>query len=202
MPSRFAAVTNKKNSQLIKQASCSRNIRRRWRSYEVKLCLFYSNLSIKPVKRFFVYKCKLSLSLALLYLVDFFVNKHNTKFHNLFLQNDFKYKKNSQLLSKKFSRKSYTNVFKSFICRQEKATAVRSLGAKNVIVGNSIWVKNHHFCAKLSHRFSIYWNNYSPQCRWLVVYIYPAASQLSKLLRLATSTSVNNCYISYGGQIQ
>ena len=25
-----------------------------------KLCLFYFNLSIKPMKKFFVYKCKLS----------------------------------------------------------------------------------------------------------------------------------------------
>ena len=157
------------------------------------------------MKKFFVYKCKLSLSLALLYLVDLFINKLKTKFHNLFLQNDFNYKKNSQLLLKKFPRKSYTNAFKSFICRQEKATAVavRSLRAKIVIVGNNIWVKNQSIkCAQLSHRFSIYWNNYSPRCRWLVVYIYLAASQLSKLPRLATSTSMNNCYISYGGQIQ
>ena len=50
----------------------------------VKLCLFDSNLSIKPVKKFFVYKCKLSLSLALLYLVDLFINKLKTKFNNLF----------------------------------------------------------------------------------------------------------------------
>ena len=37
-------------------------------------------------------------------------------------------------------RKTSTNAFKSFICRQEKATAaaVRSLRAKIVIVGNSI----------------------------------------------------------------
>ena len=59
------------------------------------------------------------------------------------LQNDFKYKKNSQLLLKKFRRKSQTNAFKSFIYRQEKATtsAVRSLRAKTVIVCNSKWVK-------------------------------------------------------------
>ena len=50
----------------------------------VKLCLFYLNLSIKPVKKFFVYKCKLSLSLALLYLLDLFINKLKTKFNNLF----------------------------------------------------------------------------------------------------------------------
>ena len=107
MPSPFAAVTNKEISQLIKQAVT----RRRWRSsgwtfWQVKLCLFDLNLSTKPAKKFFVYKCKLSLSLALLYLVDLFINKLKTKFSNLFLQNDFKYKKNSQLLLRKFSRKS------------------------------------------------------------------------------------------------
>ena len=92
------------------------------------------------MKKFYVYKCKLSLGLALLYLVDLFINKLKAKFNNLFLQNDFKYKKNSQLLLKKFPRKSETNALKSFICRQEKATAaaVRSLRAKIVIVGNSI----------------------------------------------------------------
>ena len=71
-----------------------------------KAFLFDLNLSIKPVKKFFVYKCKLSLSLALLYLVDLFINKLKTKFNNLFLQNDFKYKKNSQLFLKKFPHKS------------------------------------------------------------------------------------------------
>ena len=50
------------------------------------------------MKKFFVYKCKLSLSLALLYLVDLFINKLKTKFNNLFLENDFKYKNNSLLL--------------------------------------------------------------------------------------------------------
>ena len=64
----------------------------------MKLCLFDLNLSIKPVKKFFVYKCKLTLSLALLYLVDLFINKLKTKFNDLFLQNYFKYKKNSQEL--------------------------------------------------------------------------------------------------------
>ena len=36
------------------------------------------------MKKFFVYKCKLSVSLALLYLVDLFINKLKTKFNNLF----------------------------------------------------------------------------------------------------------------------
>ena len=48
----------------------------------------------------------ISVSLALLYLVDLFISKIKTKFNNLFLQNDFKYKKNSQRLLKKFLRKS------------------------------------------------------------------------------------------------
>ena len=65
---------------------------------EVLTGIFYLNLSIKPEKKFFVYKCKLSLSLALFYFVDSFINKLKTKFNNLFLQNDFKCKKNSQLL--------------------------------------------------------------------------------------------------------
>ena len=88
------------------------------------------------MKNFFVCKCKLSLSLALLSLVDLLINKLKTKFNNLFLQNDFKYKNNSQLLLKKFPHKSWTNAFKSFVCRQEKATAmaVRLLRAKIVIV--------------------------------------------------------------------
>ena len=50
----------------------------------IKLCLFDLNLAIKPVKKFFVYKSKLSLSLALLYLVDLFMNKLKTKFNNFF----------------------------------------------------------------------------------------------------------------------
>ena len=41
---------------------------------------------MKPVKKFFVYKFKLSLSIALLYLVDLFINKVKTKFNNLFTE--------------------------------------------------------------------------------------------------------------------
>ena len=108
MPSRFAAVTNKEISQL---SNCSRNIYTKkvtkfgLEVLTVKPCLFDLNLSIKPVKKFFVYKCKL-LSLALLYYVDLFINKLKTRFNNLFLQNDFKYKKKSLLLLTKFPRKS------------------------------------------------------------------------------------------------
>ena len=80
---------NKQRNVTTNQASCSRNTRKRWRGSvckfeRVKLCLFDLNLSIKPVKKFFVYKCKLSLSLALLYLVDLFINRLKMKFNNLF----------------------------------------------------------------------------------------------------------------------
>ena len=62
---------------------------------------------MKPVKNCFVYKCKLSSSLALLYLAELFINKLKTKFNSfIFFQNGFKYKENSQLLLTKFPRKS------------------------------------------------------------------------------------------------
>ena len=66
----FVAVTNKQISQIIKQAvpeMCEES------DEQVKLCLFDLKLSMKMVKRFFVYKCKFNL--ALLYLADMFVNK-------------------------------------------------------------------------------------------------------------------------------
>ena len=67
--------------------------------------------------------CKMLFKLALPYLCnvcpnfvserssyslrsDLFINKLKTKFNNRFLQNDFKYKKNSLLLLKKFPHKS------------------------------------------------------------------------------------------------
>ena len=42
-------------------------------------------------KKLFAYKCKLSLGLALLYLVDLFISKLKTKFNNLFyrIQKEF-----------------------------------------------------------------------------------------------------------------
>ena len=49
------------------------------------------------MKKVYAYKCKLNL--ALLYLAELFINKLKTKFNSLFLQNGFKYKENSQLLS-------------------------------------------------------------------------------------------------------
>ena len=79
--------------------------------------------------------------------------------------------------------------------RKSDDRGLQSLRAKIVIVGNSKWVKNHHFCAQLSHCFSIYPNNYSPQCWWLVVEIFTSPLRGLGKTPLATSTGVNNCYI-------
>ena len=57
--------------------------------------------------QFLVYKCRLSL--ALFHLADMFINKLKTQLND-FLQNDFKYKKNSQLLLKKCPRKSISSL--------------------------------------------------------------------------------------------
>ena len=102
MPCRFAAVRNKEISQLIKQAVPKIHEEGDEAGLEVltgKALSFFTRI-------YRVYKCKLSFSLALLYLVHLFINKLKTKFNSLFLQNDFKYKKDSPLLLKKFPRKS------------------------------------------------------------------------------------------------
>ena len=85
MPSRFAAVTDKEISQLIKRAVPEIHEEGDgWEFKQVKLCLFDLNLSIKLAKKFFVY-ARLELNLHLqLYLVDLFINKLKTKFNNLF----------------------------------------------------------------------------------------------------------------------
>ena len=66
-----------------------------------KALSFWLEFIDKTGEEVFCYK----FSLALVYLVDLFISKIKTKFNNLFLQNDFKYKKNSQLFLKKFPRK-------------------------------------------------------------------------------------------------
>ena len=61
---------------------------------------------MKPVKKFFVYKCKLSLSLALVYVVDLFINKLNTEFNNLFYRMFFSTKRNHNAFLKNIPCKS------------------------------------------------------------------------------------------------
>ena len=82
MASRFAAVTNKEISQIIKRAVPEIHEEGDEIRFErqVRPCLFDLNLQMKPVKKFFVYKCKLSLSLAFLYLADMFIYNLKTKF--------------------------------------------------------------------------------------------------------------------------
>ena len=73
MAFRFVAVKNKEISQIVKQAvpkMCEEG------DEQVKLCLFDLKLSMKVVKRFFVYKCKFSFVLP--YLADMFINKLKT----------------------------------------------------------------------------------------------------------------------------
>ena len=109
------------------------------------------------MKKFFVYKCKLSLSLALLYLVDWFINRLKTKFNNLF----YRMILNTKRIHNSFEEISPQELYKrlqKFYLSARKATnaAVRSLRARIVFVGNSKLVKNRHFCAQLSHCFSMY----------------------------------------------
>ena len=91
------------------------------------------------MKKFFVYKCKLSLSLALLYLVDLFINKLKTKFNNLFYRMILNAKRiHSSFNFKEISPQELNKCLQKFYFRQEKATTadVRSLRAKIAIVGN------------------------------------------------------------------
>ena len=71
-----------------------------------KALSFWQEFIDKTGEKVFCLQMQIKLSLALLYLVELFINKLKTKFNNPFLYNDFKYKKNSQLLLKKFPRKS------------------------------------------------------------------------------------------------
>ena len=66
----------------------------------LSVCLEFINETDEKVTSY--KKCKFSLSLALLYLAEFFRNIKSL----LFLQNGFKYKENSQLLSTKVPQKN------------------------------------------------------------------------------------------------
>ena len=69
----------RKNSQIIKQAVPEIHEE----GDEIRFGNF-KGVSMKLVKRFFVYKCKLSVSLALLWLAELFINKLKTKFNSFF----------------------------------------------------------------------------------------------------------------------
>ena len=71
-----------------------------------KALSFWLEFINKTGKKGFYFQMQISLSLALLYLVDLFVNKLKTKFNDLFYRMILITKKNSQLLLKKLPRKS------------------------------------------------------------------------------------------------
>ena len=78
MGSRFSAVTNNEISQIIKPAVPEiheEGNEVRFGRLTSKALSFDLNLSMKPVKKFFVYKCKLSSNLTLLHLVGLLINK-------------------------------------------------------------------------------------------------------------------------------
>ena len=83
------------------------------------------------------------------------------------------------LNTKRIHNSFWRNAFKSFICRQEKATAaaIRPLCTKIVIVGNGIWVKNYLTVLV-----------YTKTIVNLSVSVYIAAMQFGKYSTLATST--------------
>ena len=76
----FAAITNDVHFT-NKRRSCSRNTRTWrqnpvWQFSEVKFCLFNLNLSIKGVKKFLLYQCKLTevLRYFIYFIAEMFIN--------------------------------------------------------------------------------------------------------------------------------
>ena len=109
------------------------------------------------------------------------------------------HKKNSSLLLKKFPRQRAKQMPSKvlFVVKKEKATtaAVWSLRAKLVIVGNSKLVQKHHF-----------WRAYFSLFQYTLKQLFTSVSVASgggylprrfatQVTPLATSTSMNNCYI-------
>ena len=87
MPSRFAAVTKKEISQ--QSSKLFPKYTKKVTKFGVEVLTgqalsFWLEFIDKTGEKGFFYQCKLSLSLALLYLVDLFINKLKTKFNNLF----------------------------------------------------------------------------------------------------------------------
>ena len=81
------------------------------------------------MKKFFVYKCKLSWSLALLYLVDLFINKLKTKFNNLFYRTIL----NTKRIYNVPARAKQTPSKVLFVIKKKTTAAVRSSRPKIVI---------------------------------------------------------------------
>ena len=91
------------------------------------------------MEKFFLYKCKLSLSLALLYLVDLFINKLKTKLNNLFYRMIFNRKRLHNFFWRNFPARAKQMPSIYLSARKSDDRAVRSLRAK-IVIGNSKWV--------------------------------------------------------------
>ena len=114
--SRCAALTNKEIWQLIKQL---------FPKYTKKMTKFGLEVLTGKALSFWldfltwivVYKCKLSLSLALLYLVDLFINKLKTKFNNLFYRIILNTNRIHNSFWRNFPARAKQTPSKFFICR-------------------------------------------------------------------------------------
>ena len=108
----------------------------------------------KRWKKFFVFKCKLSL--ALLYLAGMFINKLKTKLNGFF----YRMVSNTERIHNPFWRNvpAGTKQMPLKVLFFGKITwrQLDYFRAKIVIVDSSKWVKNRKFCVQLSHCFSMY----------------------------------------------
>ena len=107
---------------------------------------------MKPVKKFFVYKCKLSLSLALLYLVDLFINKLKTKFNNLFYRIILNTNRIHNSFWRNFPARAKQSPSKVLFVAKTKATtaAVRSSRAKLEMVSMTWKTPSHNLALRLA----------------------------------------------------
>ena len=105
---------------------------------KVNLCLFDLNLSMKPVKKVFVYKYKLSLGLALRHLAYMFINKLSIKF-NSFLTEWFLIQREFTTPFEEISAKELHKCLQTFYlsARKRNGRSVIACQNCNEIVGNS-----------------------------------------------------------------
>ena len=91
---------------------------------------------MKPEKKFFAYKCKISL--ALRYLTDMFINKLKTKFNSfLFFIEWFQIQKEFTTPFEEISPQELNKCLQKFYLSAKKTRRPFShLGAKIVLVGN------------------------------------------------------------------
>ena len=158
MAFRFGTVTNKEILKINKDAVPTTHTCKRWQKFGLadwQVNLFSVCLTSKYIdeagQKFFVYKCKLHVRLALLYLPDMFINKHKTQLNGLFterfcIQKEFT---TWNVLTEELN-KCPPNF--SFVGK-ETLRPTGYLCAKIETTDSNKWVENHHFCAQLSQCF-------------------------------------------------